>query len=45
MKTWRNNRTRYAADLQDPRYAHIRFVRITRREQAETLIASLKAYS
>ena len=45
MKTWRNNRTRYAADLQDPRYAHIRFVRITRREQVETLIASLKSYS
>ncbi|EKI0250964.1 AAA family ATPase [Enterobacter asburiae] len=45
MKTWRHNRTRYAAALQDPRYAHIRFVRITRREQAVTLIASLKAYS
>lgn len=45
MKTWRNNRTRYEADLQNPQYGHIRFVRITRREQGKTLIADLKAYS
>ncbi|MCK6842352.1 AAA family ATPase [Enterobacter roggenkampii] len=45
IKTWRNNRTRYEADLQNPQYSHIRFVRITRREQVETLIASLKSYS
>ncbi|MCK7450294.1 adenylate kinase [Enterobacter chengduensis] len=45
IKTWRNNRTRYAADLQNPQYRHIRFVRITRREQVQTLIASLKSYS
>lgn len=45
MKTWRNNRMRYEADLQNPLYSHIRFVRITRREQVESLIASLKSYS
>lgn len=45
MKTWRNNRTRYEADLQNPQYSYIRFVRITRREQVESLIASLKSYS
>ena len=45
IKTWRNNRTRYEADLQNPQYSHIRFVRITRREQVESLIASLKSYS
>ncbi|MBF2747043.1 AAA family ATPase [Enterobacter bugandensis] len=45
MKTWRNNRTRYEADLQNPQYGHIRFVHITRRGQAETLIATLKSYS
>lgn len=45
IKTWRNNRTRYEADLQNPQYSHIRFVRITRREQVEMLIASLKSYS
>ena len=45
MKTWRNNRTRYEADLQNPQYSHIRFVRITRREQGKTLIADLKSYS
>jgi hypothetical protein len=31
--------------MQNPQYSHIRFVRITRREQVETLIASLKSYS
>ena len=45
MKTWRNNRTRYEADLQNPQYGPIRFVRITRREQGKTLIADLKSYS
>ncbi|MCU6425514.1 AAA family ATPase [Enterobacter sichuanensis] len=45
IKTWRNNRRRYEADLQNPRYAHIRFVRITRRSQVDALIASLKTYS
>ena len=35
----------HAADLQNPQYSHIRFVRITRREQVESLIASLKSYS
>ena len=45
MKTWRNNRARYEADLQNPLYGHIRFVRITRRGQGKTLIADLKSYS
>jgi hypothetical protein len=31
--------------LQNPQYGHIRFVHITRRGQAETLIAALKSYS
>ena len=44
IKTWRNNRRRYQVDMQNPDYAHIRFIRITRRAQAETLIASLKSY-
>ncbi|MDR9890333.1 adenylate kinase [Pseudenterobacter timonensis] len=43
IKTWRSNRTRYEADMRDPRYAHIRFIRITCRAQAEALIAELKS--
>lgn len=43
IKTWRSNRERYEADMRNPQYDHIRFVRITRRQDAETLIASLKA--
>ncbi|MEX9252219.1 shikimate kinase [Pseudenterobacter timonensis] len=43
IKTWRSNRARYEADMRDPRYAHIRFIRITRRAQAEALIADLKS--
>ncbi|MCW0372170.1 adenylate kinase [Xanthomonas sacchari] len=43
LKTWRSNRARYQADLHNPQYAHIRFVRIRRREQAEHLLAALKA--
>lgn len=42
IKTWRSNRARYAADMQDPQYAHIRFVRITSRRDADALIASLQ---
>ena len=45
IKTWRNNRRRYQVDMQNPDYAHIRFIRITRRAQAEMLISSLKSYS
>lgn len=45
IKTWRSNRERYEADMRNPQYDHIRFVRITRRQDAETLIVSLKAQS
>lgn len=44
LKTWSSNRERYEADMQNPQYAHIRFVRITRRQQAEALISSLKSH-
>ncbi|MGX5026586.1 AAA family ATPase [Enterobacter asburiae] len=44
LKTWRSNRKRYEADMQNPRYAHIHFVRITRRQEAEALISSLKSH-
>ncbi|HHZ8493427.1 TPA: AAA family ATPase [Enterobacter mori] len=44
LKTWRSNRERYEADMQNPQYAHIRFVRITRRQEAEALISSLKSH-
>ena len=43
IKTWRSNRKRYEADMQNPQYAHIRFLRITRRQDAERLITSLKS--
>ncbi|HDT4164278.1 TPA: adenylate kinase [Enterobacter hormaechei subsp. steigerwaltii] len=43
IKTWRSNRKRYEADIQNPQYAHIRFLRITRRQDAERLITSLKS--
>lgn len=42
LKTWRRNRQRYAADMVDPRYQHLRFVRITCPEQADAFIAGLK---
>ncbi|MEG1210185.1 MAG: adenylate kinase [Leclercia sp.] len=42
IKTWRSNRARYLADMQNPAYAHIRFVRITSRQQADALIAELR---
>jgi len=45
IKTWRTNRVRYIADMQNPQYAHIRFVRITSRQDAENLIAELKPSS
>jgi len=43
LKTWRSNRARYEADLDSPQYANIRFVRITRRDQVQKLLAALKA--
>ncbi|MBM3070459.1 adenylate kinase [Enterobacter sp. RHBSTW-00994] len=45
IKTWRSNRIRYTADMQNPDYAHIRFIRITCRKEAELLMSELKAYS
>jgi hypothetical protein len=41
LKTWRNNRVRYAADMANPQYQHIRFVRLTHPKQVDSLIASL----
>ncbi|HBI6861350.1 TPA: adenylate kinase [Enterobacter cloacae] len=43
IKTWRSNRKRYEADMQNPQYAHILFLRITRRQEAEALITSLQS--
>jgi len=43
IKTWRSNRARYEADMANPQFSHIRFVRITRRQQADDLIAELRA--
>ena len=42
LKTWHKNRQRYAADMVDPRYQHLRFVRITCPGQADAFIAGLK---
>jgi len=44
IKTWRSNRERYEADMKNPQYAHIQFVRITRRQEADALISSLKSH-
>ncbi|MGK9175363.1 adenylate kinase [Yokenella regensburgei] len=41
LKTWRKNRIRYAADMADPRYQHLRFVRITNDHEADAFLASL----
>ncbi len=43
IKTWRSNRARYEADMANPQFAHIRFVRITSRQQADALVAHLRA--
>ena len=43
LKTWRQNRQRYFADMINPRYAHIPFVRLTSRKEAQTLLKHLKA--
>jgi adenylate kinase family enzyme len=43
IKTWRSNRARYEADMANPQFAHIRFVRIRSRQQADALIAELRA--
>lgn len=41
LKTWRTNRARYEADLADPRYQHVRFVRLTSPRQANEFLATL----
>ena len=42
IKTWRSNRARYEADMANPQFSHIRFVRIRSRQQADALIAELR---
>lgn len=41
LKTWRHNRVRYATDMANPQYQHIRFVRLTSPQQVDTFLASL----
>lgn len=41
LKTWHQNRKRYFADMIDPRYAHIQFVRLTSRREAQVLVDNL----
>lgn len=41
LKTWRHNRVRYAADMENPQYQHIRFVRLTRPGEVDAFLASL----
>lgn len=41
LKTWRNNRRRYLADMSSPAYRHIRFVRLRTQQEVEALIAEL----
>ncbi|MDF7760629.1 shikimate kinase [Kosakonia cowanii] len=41
IKTWRSNRLRYAQDMADPRYQHLRFVRLTSPQQADEFLATL----
>ena len=41
LKTWRSNRRRYLADIVNPAYAHIRFVRLRSKREADALIAEL----
>lgn len=41
LKTWRKNRVRYAADMRDPRYQHLRFVRLTNARETDAFLASL----
>ncbi len=45
LKTWRNNRQRYLADMQDPQYRHIRFVRLRNQQQTENLVRELRQNS
>ncbi len=38
LKTWRSNRARYEADLPNPDFAHIRFVRLRSPRQTEAFV-------
>ncbi|WP_318393567.1 AAA family ATPase [Enterobacter sp.] len=40
LKTWRTNRARYEADLVNPAFAHIRFVRLRSPRQVEVFLAN-----
>ena len=40
LKTWRTNRARYEADLANPAFAHIRFVRLRSPRQVEAFLAN-----
>ncbi len=42
-ENWRQHRRRYLADMQDPQYRHIRFVRVRNPRQAEALLRELEA--
>ncbi|MGG7446911.1 AAA family ATPase [Kosakonia oryzendophytica] len=41
LKTWRRNRQRYGEYMVDPRYQHLRFVRISTPQQADEFLATL----
>jgi len=43
LKTWRANRLRYLQDMGDPRWQHIRFVRLQNRRDTEALMTELMA--
>ncbi|GHC25408.1 adenylate kinase [Kushneria pakistanensis] len=38
LKTWRRNRRRYVAAMADPRYRHIRFVRLCNRDEIDRFV-------
>ncbi len=42
LKTWRQNRKRYFADMLNPCYAHIQFVRLTSTKEAQALVKGFK---
>lgn len=41
IKTWRPNRQRYLADMLDPQYAHIRFIRLRNPREARLFLAQI----
>lgn len=42
LKTWHKNRQRYLADMQDPQFAHLTFVRLNTQAQTEAFIAGVQ---